>query len=170
MSIPAYITTIRHKIGHDLLIMPGVAAFIRDDKGQVLLQRRTDNGQWTLPGGVIEPGEEPADAVVREVWEETGLTVIPQRIIGVYGGPDWHHFYPNQDEVQLISILFACQIIDGELTITNDNESLEVAFFTPSVMPITIMAHHRIYLEEALKDNVTTHFRYRANGKGVPSA
>ena len=170
MSIPAYITTIRQKIGHDLLMMPGVAAFIRDDKGRVLLQRRTDNGQWTLPGGAIEPDEEPADAVVREVWEETGLTVVPQRIIGVYGGPDWHHIYPNQDEVQLISILFACQITDGELTITNDNESLEVAFFAPNAVPAAIMTRHRVYLEEALKDNVIAHFRYQANGKRVPSA
>src|SRR5450631_2258870 len=103
MSTPAYIANLRRQVGHALLMMPGVVAFVQDDQGNVLLQRRANNGQWVLPGGAIEPDEEPADAVIREVWEETGLTVIPQRIIGVYGGPTLHGVYPNQDEVQLIA-------------------------------------------------------------------
>ena len=159
MPISPYILDLRRKIGHTLLMMPGVTAFIRDDQGRVLLQRRKDNDQWVLPGGAIEPDEEPADAVVREVWEETGLTVIPQRIIGVYGGPELHGSYPNQDEVQLIAIVFACRVVDGELTIDHDTESLEVAYFAPDAIPPTLMAHHRAYLTQAFKEDIAAHFR-----------
>src|SRR5258708_35971612 len=97
--------------------MAGVAAFICNDQGEVLLQRRTDNNQWGLPGGAMEPGEEPADAVIREVWEETGLEVIPEKIIGVYRGPYLDRFYPNGDEDQGFCIIFAWRQGGGEMRI-----------------------------------------------------
>ena len=79
---------LRAKIGHDVLLQPGVAAVIFNMAGQVLLQRRSDNGEWGLPGGIMEPGEEPAETLVREIREETALEVVPERIVGVYSGPD----------------------------------------------------------------------------------
>jgi 8-oxo-dGTP diphosphatase len=88
MPMSPYIAELRSKVGHSLLMMPGAAAFIRNDQGEILLQRRSDTGQWVLPGGAIDPDEEPADAVVREVWEETRLKVVPDKLIGVYGGPE----------------------------------------------------------------------------------
>ena len=57
----------------------------------------------------------PADAVVREVWEETGLIVEPTRILGVYGGPAFVGCYPNGDEAQYISTMFECDVVGGEL-------------------------------------------------------
>src|SRR5258708_18902879 len=122
--------------------MAGVAAFICNDQGEVLLQRRSDNNQWGLPGGAMEPGEEPADAVIREVWEETGFEVIPEKIIGVYSGPYLHGFYPNGDEYQVFGIIFACRQIGGELSIDHDNESLELKYFQSDDLPMTIMPHH----------------------------
>ena len=84
LGISDYLHDLRAKIGHDLLLTPGVAAVILNDAGHVLLQRRSDDGEWGLPGGAMEPGEEPAESLVREVREETALEVVPERIVGVY--------------------------------------------------------------------------------------
>ena len=71
----------------------------------------------------------PADAVVREVWEETGLVVRPSRIIGVYGGPNFVVVYPNGDETQYISCIFECEVISGEPR-AGDDEISEVRFWS----------------------------------------
>ncbi len=64
-----------------------VSAFVWDDKGRLLLQQRGDNGYWCFPGGGVERGESVTDALCREVWEETGYTIRPGRLIGVYSDP-----------------------------------------------------------------------------------
>ncbi|MBI2561507.1 MAG: NUDIX domain-containing protein [candidate division NC10 bacterium] len=68
-------------------LRPGVAAIISNGEGKILLQRRSDNGLWGLPGGSVEIGESVRDAIIREVQEETGLTVEVVRLIGVYSDP-----------------------------------------------------------------------------------
>ena len=66
----------------------GAYAICRDDEGRVLLARCSDGepepGAWTLPGGGVEWGEHPDDAVVRELEEETGLQGVPGRVLGIY--------------------------------------------------------------------------------------
>lgn len=79
MAISPYVRRMRAHIGKELLLLPGVSAVVRDDAGRVLLARRGDNGRWSLPAGVIDPGEQPADAVLREVLEETGVHVEIER-------------------------------------------------------------------------------------------
>jgi 8-oxo-dGTP diphosphatase len=86
LPISEYLRKLRAKVGHDLLMMPGVTAVIRNEAGEVLLHRGSDNGKGSIIGGALEPGEHPAEAIVREVAEETGLKVVPVRITGVYGG------------------------------------------------------------------------------------
>src|ERR1051325_4042675 len=70
----------------DMVIRPGVSAVVLTPEG-LLLQRRSDNGLWGLPGGGVEPGESVSAAIVREVREETGLDVTPVRLVGVYSAP-----------------------------------------------------------------------------------
>ena len=111
-----YLHSLRQKVGHDLLFMPAVGGIIRDDRGRVLLQKRTDTGRWHPPGGAIEPHEHPADAVVREVWEETGLLVEPVRVTGVYGGSDFYVTYPNGDQIVVYSVMFECRVVGGEMS------------------------------------------------------
>src|SRR5206468_11759578 len=68
-------------------VRPAVAAVIRHRRSRLLLQQRSDGGQWGLPGGSVGIGESVRDAVTREVHEETGLIVAVRRMIGVYSAP-----------------------------------------------------------------------------------
>lgn len=86
-----------------------------DDAGRPLLVQQRENGVWSTPGGFIEPDERPADAARREAWEETGLAVRVERLVGVYGGPQCVVRYPNGDESQYVIVAFGCLIEAGEL-------------------------------------------------------
>jgi mutator protein MutT len=113
MPMSAHIKRLRDAVGADLLMLPGVAAVVRDHEGRVLVHRRADDGTWSLPSGAIEPGETPADAVVRETREETGLEVRPDRVLGVFGWPRLRHRYPNGDLVEYLVVVFRCAIVGG---------------------------------------------------------
>ncbi len=126
-----YITDLRRKIGNDLLLMPSAAVAIRDDKGRLLLAKHHNFGMWVLPGGLIEPGETPADAAMREVWEETGLVVRLHRIIGVYGGPGLLVTYPNGDRTAYVGTVFSGEPVGGELR-PDGVEILDVRYFERS--------------------------------------
>ena len=99
--------------------MPAVAAVVRDEQGRVLIQR-SRNEVWSLPAGAIEPGESPARAVVREVYEETGLVVRAERVLGVFGGPRYRVTYPNGDRVEGLVTLFECVQVGGALIEANE--------------------------------------------------
>ncbi|MCE7947689.1 MAG: NUDIX domain-containing protein [Chloroflexi bacterium CFX4] len=156
MPIPEYIRQIRTKIGHDLLYMPGVIAVINNAHGQTLLQRRSDNGLWSLVGGIPDPGEEPANALAREVLEETGMIVRPTRLVGIYSEADGAVHYPNGDVMMFLSVIFECEPIRGEPRVTDD-ESLEVRYFAPDQLP-EMDARHKRYLLQALQNTPQTHF------------
>ncbi|MFY1669986.1 NUDIX domain-containing protein [Plantactinospora sp. WMMB334] len=68
-------------------LIPGGSALVADDRGRILLQRRADSGNWSLPGGTMELGETLGDAVIRETREETGLNVELTGILGIYTDP-----------------------------------------------------------------------------------
>ena len=135
MPISEHIAGLRARVGCDLLLLPGVAAVIQDAQGRILVQRRTDDGTWGLPSGAIDPGETPAQAVVREVYEETGLHVIPTRIRALVGGGDFRFTYPNGDVAEYVAIIFDCALLGGELAML-DGESMELRWVTPADMPI----------------------------------
>lgn len=132
MPLSEHIKQIREKYGQGLLLLPGVSALVFNEQGHVLLNRRSDNGQWATIGGIIDPGEEPAAACKREVLEETGLEIVIDRISGVYMTPPVK--YPNGDVAQYIITAFRCRIIEGEPRVADD-ESLEVKFFPLTDLP-----------------------------------
>jgi 8-oxo-dGTP pyrophosphatase MutT (NUDIX family) len=129
-----YFKRLRSRIGHELLLFPGVAAVIHDRDGRVLLQEKSSGEGWSLPAGAIEPGERPEVALVREVREETGLLVTPNRILGVFGGAAFRYVYPNGDEVEPTVVLYRCTVVgrsDGPL----DTETRSLRYFNEHEMP-----------------------------------
>lgn len=113
MTISPYIASLRARIGSDLLLLPSVMGVIYDSQSRVLLVRQATDKLWSTPGGVIEPDETPATAVVREVLEETGLNVAIVRLMGVFGGPAFVVDYPNGDRSQYVSTIFECAVRGG---------------------------------------------------------
>src|SRR5690349_248058 len=109
MAISRYVSDLRSRIGRDLLLLPGVTAVIRDGS-RFLLAKQQGSPRWGTIGGSIEPGEEPSEAVFREVVEELGVAPLVGRVIGAYGGSDFVFDYPNGDRVSYISVAYDCRL------------------------------------------------------------
>ncbi|MGJ5181063.1 NUDIX domain-containing protein [Bradyrhizobium oligotrophicum] len=122
MPISDHLKAVRSKIGHDLLATTAVSISVFDDAGRLLLGRDAETNLWTLPGGAIDPNEHPADAASRECFEETGLVVRPQRLLGVFGGPEFLIRYPNGDLTYYTVIAFEAAIVGG--TLVPDGEEI----------------------------------------------
>jgi 8-oxo-dGTP pyrophosphatase MutT (NUDIX family) len=139
MAISPYVRRLRDAVGRARLLLPSVTALIYDDAGALLLVRQADGDVWSTPGGSMEPDETPADAVVREAWEETGLRVHPRRVFGVYAGPGFIVRYPNGDESQYVMIAFECEVRGGQLQADGD-ETVEVRYWAAdeaAALPLT---------------------------------
>lgn len=139
MGVSDYIKTLRRKVGHDLLLLPGVTALIYNDAGEVLLNHRTDNDNWSVLGGAVDPGETPAEAIVREMREEIGVEVAVDRVAGVDVTPTIT--YPNSDVAQYVLILFRCSIVSGVPRVADD-ESHAVRFFPLDQLPDSLRKDH----------------------------
>jgi 8-oxo-dGTP pyrophosphatase MutT (NUDIX family) len=155
VGTPAFVADLRRRVGHDLLLLPGVCGLVFDGDGRLLLGRRADTGDWALIGGIVEPGEEVADAVVREVLEETSVLVRPERITGVDTVADV--VYPNQDRVCFVVTTFWCTPLSGTPAV-NDDESLEVAYFPLDALP-PLRERQLRRIEDALRDDPRAAFR-----------
>jgi 8-oxo-dGTP pyrophosphatase MutT (NUDIX family) len=105
----------------------GSSAIVVDEAGRILLQRRSDSGNWALPGGAMDIGETFAQSVVREVEEETGFDVRIDRIVGIYSDPGHVFAYSDGEVRQEFNICLACTIVGGELAVSS--ESTDVRFF-----------------------------------------
>lgn len=130
MGVSRYVAELRERVGSRLLLLPGVAAILRNDAGEILLQLRSDDGNWNLPAGGIDPGETPFESVVREVREETGLQVVPRRVAGVFGGPRHRHVYPNGDLLEPLTVVFDCTVVGGEVH-EQPGETEGLRYFAP---------------------------------------
>lgn len=139
MATPEFITDLRTHIGHKLLWLSGVKVVVFDGS-RVLLVRRADNGLWTLPAGIVEPGEEASQTAVREVLEETGIHCEPTHLLGV--GVTAPTTYPNGDHAQYLDIVFRATHLAGAAHISDD-ENLEVGYFELDDRPELPPLHER---------------------------
>ncbi|KQV15652.1 MULTISPECIES: NUDIX domain-containing protein [unclassified Kitasatospora] len=156
MAIPSFLAELRSVVGTRPLWLSGVGAVVRDEQGRVLLNRRSDSGRWSIVGGILDPGEQPADGLVREVFEETGLVVEPEALASVTVSPLLS--YPNGDQAQYLDLTFRCRQVSGDARV-NDDESLEVAWFAPTELP-ELDDYARYRLELALAGKAETVFSF----------
>jgi 8-oxo-dGTP diphosphatase len=131
MPASEYVKNLRARVGHDLIMFPTVSAIVLNDRGEILLGQRSDNHQWSVVAGMMDPGEQPADALVREVREETGVEVKIERLAGVA----LHEVvYGNGDRCHMVNTWFRCRAVGGEARV-NDSESIAVGWFAPDALP-----------------------------------
>ncbi|WP_430781399.1 NUDIX hydrolase [Actinoplanes sp. G11-F43] len=133
MAIPEFVVALRTKIGHDPLPLTGVIAVVLDDRDRILLGRRSDSGDWALVTGCLEPGEQPADGVRREVFEETGVEVTVERLLAVEALD--LSVAPNGDQIHWLALGFRCRAAVSDTARVNDDESVEVGWFAPESLP-----------------------------------
>ncbi|MEV8341665.1 NUDIX hydrolase [Streptomyces niveus] len=152
MGTPDFIRELRETAGHQLLFLPGVSAIVFDDDGRVLLGRRADTGNWSIIGGIPEPGEQPATTAEREVYEETAVRCEAERVVLVQALPE-PVTYPNGDRCQYMDITLRCRATGGEARV-NDDESLEVGWFSVDALP-ELREFARFRIKQAMEDEPT---------------
>jgi ADP-ribose pyrophosphatase YjhB (NUDIX family) len=145
--VNTYIEAMRELVGSRRIFVPGVRVLIVNDAGEVLLQRRTDLRQWGLPAGAAELDESAADAVTREVMEETSLRVLEIEPMALYSGPDQQFKYPNGDEVQCFALAVIVRRWEGQPR-PDGAEGSEVRFFPLSQLPADLVPIHRRTLDD----------------------
>ncbi len=114
-------------------LVVGSSAIVTDENGRILLQRRSDSGNWALPGGAMDIGETFAQSAVREVKEETGFDVSIDHIVGIYSDPGHVFAYDDGEIRQEFNICLACTIVGGTLAVSD--ESTAVEFFGVEELP-----------------------------------
>lgn len=151
MATPDFVLRLRERIGHDPLPLVGVTAVVvRGD--EVLVGRRTDNGAWQCVSGIVDPGEEPADAAVRECLEEAGVVVCTTRLALVQQLD--RITYANGDQVDYLDLVFRCEWVSGEPH-PADGELTEVGWFALDDLPAVDDFHLR-KITAALSDTEPT--------------
>jgi len=150
--MPDYIKWIRSKVGPRKIILNYANGCIIDNQNRILLQKRSEQKDaWGFPGGAMELGESAEETAIREIYEETGLMVKVERLLGVYSKYTDH--YPNGDVAQPVVIMFLCSVVEGELNLDNA-ETLDLKFFHTDELPRLYKPQHQDILEDFLSNKV----------------
>ncbi len=129
-----YINDLRKVIGHDTIMTVGCGVLVTNEKNQVLLQKRSDTGEWCIPGGAMELGETYIETAKREILEEVGIEVGNLKLFGIYSGEERMIYYPNKDVVYSLAVIFTTDSYTGEIS-DADEEVLEHRFFDRDKLP-----------------------------------
>lgn len=136
MPVPDFILDLRAKVGHAMLWLSGATAVILREGAagtEVLLVRRSDDGEWSPVCGIVDPGEDPHLAAIREAAEEASVQVEVERLA-------WLNVtepvvYANGDVTQYIDHTFRCRWVAGD-PVPGDGEASEARFFPIDEMPV----------------------------------
>lgn len=146
----SYIADLRKIVGHRTLIQCAGSIIIENEKGEILLGRRTDNHMWGYAGGSIEIDERIEECAKRELFEETGLVADEMTLFMINSGPEVHYVYPNGDEVSNVEIIYLCKKYHGTLK-RQEEEIEELRFFALEDVPDAISPPIRPVMEKYLR-------------------
>ena len=132
MPIPPHVAELRRLVGHRLLWLATARAVTLDDQGQVILGRYAGHRHWTFPGGVFDPAEQPADAAVRECYEESGIIAVPEALTSV--SVSGLVKQESADLTQHLELTFRCKAVGGEAC-PSDGEFQDVRWHRLDVLP-----------------------------------
>lgn len=146
-----YIAEMRKDVGHAPLVVISCGVIIENNKGEILLQKRRDNGLWALIGGSMEIGEKFIEVVKREAFEEAGIEIEELTLFGIYSGEDGIITYPNGDICYGTGIIFKTTAYSGEIQ-NNTEEALEHRFFNKTNLPDNINKYDERVIIDWAKD------------------
>lgn len=152
-----YINHLRSMVGNEKVIMVTAVGIVFDKSNRILLQKRSDNGQWGFPGGFMDLGENILETARRETLEETGLKLGGLELFGIYSGPQYDKTFSNGDQVSLVLISFICKEYTGNLVGSNE-ESLKNEFYPLNKLPENIFSEHRMLVDDLLSKKTTTDY------------
>jgi ADP-ribose pyrophosphatase YjhB (NUDIX family) len=133
-------------------LVPSTTAAVRDGAGRLLLIHKVDNDYWALPGGGMNLGESIADAAVREVAEETGMTVELTGLVGIYTDPGHVMAYNDGEVRQEFSVCFHARVLGGTPR-EDGSETKEVRWVDPAdIAELSIHPSMRRRIDDALAD------------------
>jgi 8-oxo-dGTP pyrophosphatase MutT (NUDIX family) len=141
-----YVGELRKVVGHRPLLLAAAGVIVRDTAGAILLQRRTDDGRWGIPGGALELGESLEETARRELTEETGLTAGDLELLDVYSGAEFFLTYANGDQAYVVGATFLAHSVSGEST-PDGREGTELRYFSMAALPETLNDYNRRLLE-----------------------
>lgn len=131
-----YIPSIRKYIGHDPMLSVGVCAIIENQKGEILLEKRHDNGTFCLPGGAIELNETVLEGLRREILEETGIQLNSPKLFLILSGEKEVFYYPNGDITHYVDLIFYDKIdTEKDSFLPQDQESDSIRFYSLDSLP-----------------------------------
>ncbi|MBQ6661894.1 MAG: NUDIX domain-containing protein [Lachnospiraceae bacterium] len=134
-----YIKELRSLIGHRPILHGAGSVIIENERGEILLGKRTDNHLWGYSGGGMEPGETVEECARRELQEEMGLTADELSLFMIHSGPESYIKYPNGDEVYYLEIIYRCSKYHGE--IRRQPEELDaIRFFAPEEITLDMIS------------------------------
>jgi 8-oxo-dGTP pyrophosphatase MutT (NUDIX family) len=129
-----YIEELREVTGQRPLILVGSAVAVFNEEGEILLQKRHD-GQWGVPGGLMELGESAEDTARREILEETGLEIGALELVIVLSGKEYFVHLPNGDQYYAVTVVYRTDDIKGGRLRPDGIESIDARFFPLDGLP-----------------------------------
>ena len=134
-----YMSKMRELVGHRTIIQCAASIICVDEKGRILMGKRSDNHMWGYSGGSVEIDEYVEDCAKRELYEEMGLIADEIEFFFINSGPETHYIYPNGDEVSNVEIIFICRKWHGDLKM-QDGEMEETRFFSTEEIDMNIVS------------------------------
>ena len=137
-----YIQDIRKYVGHSPIMVTAAACIIYDEEKGILFEKRSDNGNWCIPGGALELKESLEEGLKREVKEETNLDIFNPKFFDVRAGE--HMVYPNKDEVYYTDVVYIVTEYQGELKA--DHESDDLQWYKIDNLPEKMCPNSKYYI------------------------